>query len=201
MTYTQRWDQIQSWTPGAVRTKKRKGNFSRRPQEQWIKSPQSAWCTLHLWNTWRENESSQIEEVVFGSNDIYIFPLFLFLWVCMSMLCVWFCLYSFPFTICPRVLSVLFFYYLKNYFFLIIIFYCNNLILFYFILSSSFFLSFFSTFSSEPCGWQGLGAPARCQDWASEVEELSSGHWSTRDLPAHHNIKTRKLSQRSPSQR
>ena len=51
--------QIQSWTPGAVLTKKRKGNFSQQPQEQRIKSPQSTWCTLHLWNTWIDNESSQ----------------------------------------------------------------------------------------------------------------------------------------------
>ena len=55
----QRRGQIQSWTPGAVRTKKRKGNFSMQPQEQRIKSPQSTWCTLHLWNTWRDVESSQ----------------------------------------------------------------------------------------------------------------------------------------------
>ena len=67
----------------------------------------------------------------------------------------------------------------------------------------SFFLSFFlySPFSSEPCGWQGLGALARCQACVSEVGEPSSGHWSTRDLPAPCNIKQRKLSQRSPSQR
>ena len=25
------------------------------------------------------------------------------------------------------------------------------------------FFGFFSSFSSEPCGWQGLGAPAGCQ--------------------------------------
>ena len=58
-TYMQRRVQIQSWTPGAVRTKKRKRNLSQQPQEQWIKSPQSTWCTLHLWNTWIDNESSQ----------------------------------------------------------------------------------------------------------------------------------------------
>ena len=28
------------------------------------------------------------------------------------------------------------------------------------------------------CGWQSLGAPARCQARASEVGELSSGHWT-----------------------
>ena len=39
--------------------KEEKGNLSQQAQEQWIKSPQSTWCTLHLWNTWKENESSQ----------------------------------------------------------------------------------------------------------------------------------------------
>ena len=39
------------------------------------------------------------------------------------------------------------------------------------------------------------------QACASEVVEPSSGHWSTRDLPAPRNIKRRKFSQRSPSQR
>ena len=142
---------------------------------------------------------------------------------------VWFCLYSFAFTICPRVLSVRFLfvwvYFLAlvvigrfvfwfgcsllslflflNYF--LIFFMFNNyffffllITLFYFIY---FFLSFFfSPFSSERCGWQGLGAPAGCQASASEVGEPSSGHWSTRDLPAPRNIKHQKLSQRSPSQ-
>ena len=58
-TYMQRRGQIQSWTSGAVQTNKRKGNFSMQYQEQRIKSPQSSWCTLHLWNTWRDNKSSQ----------------------------------------------------------------------------------------------------------------------------------------------
>ena len=58
-TCIQRWGQIQSWTPGAVWTKKRKENFSQQPQEQQIKSPQSTWCTLHLWKTWIDNKSSQ----------------------------------------------------------------------------------------------------------------------------------------------
>ena len=65
----------------------------------------------------------------------------------------------------------------------------------------SLFFSFFSPFSSELCGSQGFGAPARCQACASEVGEPSSGHWSTRDLLAPCNIKRQKLSQRSPSQR
>ena len=34
------------------------------------------WYTLHLWNTWKDNESSQIEEVDFESKDIYIFSPF-----------------------------------------------------------------------------------------------------------------------------
>ena len=55
----QRRGQIQSWTPGAVWTKKRKGNLSQQPHEQRIKSPQSTSCTLHLWTTWIDNESSQ----------------------------------------------------------------------------------------------------------------------------------------------
>ena len=57
--YTQRRVQIQSWTPGAVRTKKRKGKLFQQLQEQRIKSPQSTWCTLHLWNTRIDNKSSQ----------------------------------------------------------------------------------------------------------------------------------------------
>ena len=55
--------------------------------------------------------------------------------------------------------------------------------------------------SQKPCGWQGLGAPAWCQVWASEVGEASSGHWTTRDLPGPRNINRRELPQRSPSQR
>ena len=54
--------------------------------------------------------------------------------------------------------------------------------------------------SQKPYGWQGLGAPAGCQAWASEVGELSSGHWTTRDLLAPHNISRQEHSQRSPSQ-
>ena len=79
-TYMQRQGQIQTWNPGAVRTKKRKGNFSQQPQEQQIKFPQSTWCTLHLRNTWIHNKSSQSEEVDFGSTDRYrfFFPFSLF---------------------------------------------------------------------------------------------------------------------------
>ena len=46
--------------------------------------------------------------------------------------------------------------------------------LFYFLLLF-FFLSFLSPLSSEPCGWQGLGALAGLQACASEVGEPSSG--------------------------
>ena len=84
------------------------------------------------------------------------------------------------------------FFFLKKYFLffiLIILFYFTS---FNFTLSSSFFLSFFSPFYSELCGRQALGAPARHQGCTSEVGETSSGHWSTRDLPAPHNIKWRK---------
>ena len=79
VTYMQRQGQIQSWTPGAVRTKKRIGNLSQQPQEQWIKSPQSTWCTLQLWNTWIDNESSQNwGGAIWGQWYIYIFPFYLF---------------------------------------------------------------------------------------------------------------------------
>ena len=107
---------------------------------------------LHLWNTWTDNESSQIEEVDFRSNDIYIyFSLFLFLWVCMCMLLSLFfvciaLLLPFVLGFCLSVFFFFFrFFYFKIYFFLIIIFYFNNFVLFYFILFYlllSFVLSF-----------------------------------------------------------
>ena len=78
----------------------------------------------------------------------------------------------------------------------------NNFLIFYFNNFILFFLSFFLSplFSCEPCGWQGCGALAGCQAWASEVGEPSSGlSGSTRDLPAPHNIKQWKVSQRYPS--
>ena len=117
---------------------------------------------------------------------IYIFfPFSLFVSVYAS-LCEFVCIAL----LLPFVLGFcLFFFNLKNLFFLIFfIFYFNYFILFYFILSSSFF---FSPFYSEPCGGQVLGAPARVRA-VTEVGEPSSGHWSTRDLPAPHNIKRRK---------
>ena len=72
----------------------------------------------------------------------------------------WFCLLSLAFTICPRVLSI---------WFIVFIF------LFLF-----FVLGFVSSFSSEPCGWQGLGAQAGCWARASEVEGTSPIHWTSR---------------------
>ena len=39
-----------------------------------------------------------------------------------------------------------------------------------------------------------------CQAWTSEVGELSSGHWTTREVLAPRNINQEELSQRSPSQ-
>ena len=54
--------------------------------------------------------------------------------------------------------------------------------------------------SQKPCSWQGLGVPAGCQAWASEVGELSSGHWITDTPLAPCNINQWELSQRSPSQ-
>ena len=119
---------------------------------------------------------------------IYLFPFFSFCECVCVCFWVWFSLYSFAFTICPRVLFVRFFLH-KKYFFLTIIFYFNNFMLFYFILSSSFF---FPPFYSELCEWKALGVPARSQCCASEVGGPSSGHWSTRDLPAPHNIKWQK---------
>ena len=129
---------------------------------------------------------------------IYIFPFFSFCECVCVCFCVWFCLYSFAFTICPRFLSVrfyYFFYYLKifflNNYFLFFILITYLFILFYFIMSS-FFLSFFPPFCSEPCGGQALGAPARHQGCATEEGEPTSGHWPTGDVPAPRNIKWQK---------
>ena len=137
----QRHGQIRSWTPGAVWTKKRKGNFSKQAQEQWLKSPQSTWCTLNLWNTWIDNESSQN----WGSGPweqryVYFFSFFSFSECVFVCLFVWFCLYSFDFTIWPRVLS---FFCFVVVFFSIVCSTCYHWwICFLVWLLSSFFLSF-----------------------------------------------------------
>ena len=108
---------------------------------------------LRLWNTWIDKESSQIEEVDFG-NKIYYFFLFSFFCDCICVcFCVRFCLYSFAFTICPRVLSNCFFgvfLLLKNFFLIIIFLYFILITLFYFTLFyfilPSVYLSFFVFF-------------------------------------------------------
>ena len=46
--------------------------------------------------------------------------------------------------------------------------------------------------AGRPCGRKALGAPARHQGRASEVGEPTSGHWSTRELPAPRNTKRQK---------
>ena len=103
----------------------------------------------------------------------YIFPFFSFCECVCVCLFVWFCLYSFAFTICPRVLYVCFFFVFKNFFlvqFLVLViiggfvfwfscsllsffffkfffnnyFYFNNFILFYVILF--YFIFFFLSF-------------------------------------------------------
>ena len=78
------------------------------------------------------------------------------------------------------------FFIFNNYF----LFFIIITLFFYYYFLNSFFLS--SHFYSEPCGWQGLGAPVRCQACVSEVGEPSYGHWSTRELPVPRNIKCRK---------
>ena len=51
-------------------------------------------------------------------------------------------------------------------------------LLFLWLLFSLIFFFLFSPLSSEPCGWQRLGALAWCQAWAPEVGEPSSWHWT-----------------------
>ena len=162
-TYIQRQGQIQSWTPEAVRTNKRKENFSQQPQEQQIKSPKSTWGTLHLWNTWIDNKATQNEAVDFGGNCrlgvcclvLTCFWFFMFILVQLLVLVIiggfvyWFG--------SPLLFLLLFYFTILLFFILIILLYFLR----YFIILLSFF--FFSPFSSEPCGWQGLGDLAWCQ--------------------------------------
>ena len=133
-----------------------------------------------------------------GAKIYIFFPFSLFVSVYVyASVCYFICialLLPFVLEFCPSVFWV---FLLFKVFFLIIIFYFNYFILFYFILFyllPSFLpflsLSFiFSPFYSEPCGGKALGAPTRRQDCASERREPTSGHWSTRDLPAASNIK------------
>ena len=106
---------------------------------------------------------------------VYCFSFFSFCeCVCVS-LCVWFCLYSFAFTICPRLLSVRFLFcccccliFLNNYFLffiLITLLYFTLLYFNFFVLSFFFFSllfwavcmtgSWFSSQASGLCLWGG----------------------------------------------
>ena len=112
---------------------------------------------------------------------IYFFPLFSFsecVCVCFS---VWFCLYSFTFTICPRVLSLLFFflfYYLKqfflnNYFFILITLFYFTLfyfILFYLLLSFFFLPFILSRVEDRPLVLQP-GNRALPLRWETQVQD------------------------------
>ena len=142
----QRQGQIQSWTARAVWTKKRKGNFSMRSQEQWNKSPQSTWCTLHLWNTWIHNESYQNcssglwdQLSTWGllyATDYFLIFMFILVYF-LALVIIGGFVYWFG---CSLFFLILFNF--NNFF----IFYFNNFTLFYLVI---FFLSF-SPFSSEP---------------------------------------------------
>ena len=83
----------------------------------------------------------------FGSKIYYFFPFSSFCECVCVCFCVRFSLYSFAFSICPRVLSVRFcvFFTSKKIFFLNYFLFFILITLFYFILSS-FFLSFFLFF-------------------------------------------------------
>ena len=116
-----------------------------------------------------------------------LFQFFLFLWVHTFMfLCV--TLFSFAFTICLEDLSV---------YFCVCVCVCVSVCVYVFVsdfvclvLLLTFVLGFclfifFSTFSSVPCGCQGLDPLAECWAWASKVKELTPGCWTTRDLRPH----------------
>ena len=81
-----------------------------------------------------------------------------------------------------------FFFYLKI-FFLIIIFYFNNFILFYFILIYFIFFLFFLPFILSCVDERLLVLQPGVR---RQIGEPSSGHWSTRGLPAQRNIKRQK---------
>ena len=122
---------------------------------------------------------------------------------------VWFCLFKFalPFVLGFCLFFLLLLCFICFFLFMTLCVYVSLcdfvclVLLLPFVLRFYLFVSFFcSSFPSEPCSWQGLGAPAYCQAWASEVGEPRPGYWTTRDLPAPHNINQWELSQRSPSQ-
>ena len=146
------------------------------------------------------------------------FPFFSFCECVCVCFFVWFCLLRFAFTICTRVLSVLFCFSFLWVFVVVFFYFCFFVCFIFFlfmsvcmslceIFSVSFAFTFwfeilsvrflaFGFFSSKPCGWWSLGAPA----WASKVGELNPGYWTTRDHPAPRNINQRELSWSSLSQ-
>ena len=94
---------MQSGIPGAVWTKKTKENFSVQPQEQRIKSPQPTWCTLYLWNTWRQRIILKLRRWTLGAtvhlgfavcnwivSDLYVYLSLVFSsyyhwWICLLL--------------------------------------------------------------------------------------------------------------------
>ena len=194
----QRWGQIQSWNPEAVWTKKGKGIFSQQPQKQRIKAPQSTWYTLHLWNTWIDNESSQSEVVDFGSNDFFFFPFSLFVSVYVyASVCDFVCIalllpfvlgfsvsvfFSIVFNACYHWwfvfwfgCSLLSFFLFFNYFKFFLIFY-NYFLLFIIMTLFSFFLSFFLPFILSHVDdrvlvlWPSIRpVPLRWESWVQDI--------------------------------
>ena len=78
---------------------------------------------------------------------IYIFPIFSFCECACVCFCVWFCLYNFAFTICPRVLSIhfvfIYYFYFCKKFFAKKIFFLNNYVLFYILITILFYFPSF----------------------------------------------------------
>ena len=77
---------IQSWTPGAVRTKKRKGNFSSSLRSSGLNLHNQLDVPLHLVHTWRDKESSQhwgggIWEQLYTWGLLYVTDWFLVLYL------------------------------------------------------------------------------------------------------------------------
>ena len=93
-------------------------------------------------------------------------------------------------------LVALFFFFLLLLFFFT--YYFNNFFIHYF---RNFFSFLFSSIFFWAMWLTGSWCSGLVQAWTSEVGEPSSGHWTTGDLPAQHNISRRELSQRSLSQR
>ena len=142
----QRWGQNQSWTPGAVWTKKRKGNLSQQAQEQQIKSPQSTWwnpASVEYLN--RQQIIPKLRRWTLGATvdlgfavwDWLVSDLHGYLGLLFSACSHWW--------ICTGLIALFFFLLLFNFLILIILkkIYFNNIIIFfYFILFYFIFLSF-----------------------------------------------------------